>query len=247
MNLSSAVCEARQPSLSSLRTMSSPGVPPGTMNSAWPRWPSSSSTTALTTCTLAMPPLPIHILWPSMIQSASGPGAIPARPGAQVAHVAAALGFGDRQRGQLQIAGRTEALRRPLQHLLGRGGLPDRRQRQRRHHDGQADAGAPPEQLLHEHRQRQARGVADQVAVEQRAVEAPAGRLLQHRPRELLALVVVGGHRADHLFGELVGAPGQIVLRRGRREVEGHETTTGIDIRTITTFIGPRVASTQPG
>ena len=49
LNFSSAVCEARQPSLSSLRTSSRPGVPPGTMNNAWPRWPSSSSTTALTT------------------------------------------------------------------------------------------------------------------------------------------------------------------------------------------------------
>ena len=46
-----------------------PGVPPGTMNNAWPRWPSSSSTTALTTWTSAIPPLPIHILWPSRIQS----------------------------------------------------------------------------------------------------------------------------------------------------------------------------------
>ena len=140
------------------------------MNSACPRWPSSWSTTALTTCTLAMPPLPIHILWPSMIQSSS----VAARRGAQVADVAAALGFGDRQRGELEIAGRAEAFRRPLQHLLGRRGLADRRQRQRGHHDRQADARAAPEQLLHEHRQRQPGRVADQVAVEQRAVEARA-------------------------------------------------------------------------
>ena len=73
LNFSSAVCDARQPSLSSLRTISRPGRPPGTMNRPCPRCPSSSSTTALTTCTLAMPPFPIHILCPSMIQSASGP------------------------------------------------------------------------------------------------------------------------------------------------------------------------------
>ena len=37
LNLSSAVCDARQPSFSNLRTISRPGVPPGTTNSAWPR------------------------------------------------------------------------------------------------------------------------------------------------------------------------------------------------------------------
>ena len=145
-------------------------MPPGTMNRACPRWPSSWSTTALTTCTLAMPPLPIHILWPSMIQSSPSRRA----GGAQVAHVAAALGFGDRQRGELEVARRAEALRRPLQHLLRRRRLPDRRQRERGHHDGEPDARAAPEQLLHEHRQRQSGRVADQVAVEQRAVEARA-------------------------------------------------------------------------
>ena len=142
--------------------------------------------------------------------------------GAQVADVAAALGFGDGQRRELEVAGAAEALRRPLEHLLRRGGLPDRRQRERGHHDGEADARATPEQLLHEHRQRQPGRVADQVAVEQRTVEAPLGGLLEHRPRELLARVVVGGDRADHLLGELVGAPGQVVLRDGGGEVEAH-------------------------
>ena len=52
----------------------------GHLNRPWPRCPGSWSTTALTTCTLAMPPLPIHILCPSMIQS------LPSTPrgGAQV-------------------------------------------------------------------------------------------------------------------------------------------------------------------
>ncbi len=79
-------------------------------------------------------------------------GAVPAGRGAQVADVAATLGLGDRQRGELEVARGSEALRSPLQHLLGGGRLPDRRERERGHHHGQSDARAPPEQFLHEHR-----------------------------------------------------------------------------------------------
>ena len=84
---------------------------------------------------------------------------VAARGGAQVADVAAALGFGDRQRGQLEVTGRAEALRRPVQHLLRRRRLTDRRQGQRGHHDREPDPGAAPEQFLHEHRA--ARGRSD--------------------------------------------------------------------------------------
>ena len=63
------MCEARQPSLSSLRSIDRPGVPLGTMNTPWPRCPASGSTVATTTCTSAMPPLPMNTLWPSMTQS----------------------------------------------------------------------------------------------------------------------------------------------------------------------------------
>jgi hypothetical protein len=148
----------------------------------------------------------------------------------QVANVAAALGFGDRERGKLQIPRRTETFGRPLQHLLGRSGLADRGKRQRGHHDRQADAGAAPEQLLHEHRQRHSRRIADQIAVEQRAVESAFGRLLEHRPRKLLALVVLERNRADAILREFVSASGEVVLRGGGGDVESH-----------------RVSSTPPG
>ena len=170
LNFSSAVCDARQPSLSSLRTISRPGVPPGTMNRACPRWPSSSSTTALTTCTLAMPPLPIHILWPSMIQSS------PSRRRAPVRRLRTSLppsGSEIASAASLRSPGVPKHSGAHSQHLLGRSRLADRRQRQRGHHDRQPDAGAAPEQLLHEHRQRQPGRIADQIAVEQRAVETP--------------------------------------------------------------------------
>ena len=65
----SPVCEARQPSLSSLRNIVSPGVPLGTMNTPCPRWPASGSTVATTTWTSAIPPLPMNTFWPSITQS----------------------------------------------------------------------------------------------------------------------------------------------------------------------------------
>ena len=43
---------------------------------------------------------------------------IAASRGAQVAHVAAAFGFGDRQRGELEIAWCSETFGRPFEHLL---------------------------------------------------------------------------------------------------------------------------------
>lgn len=65
-------------------------------------------------------------------------------------------------------------------------------------------------------------GVTDQVAIEQRTVEALCGRFFEDRPRKLLPLVVFGGDRSDDLFGELMRPPGQVVLRCGGGEVEGH-------------------------
>ena len=146
--------------------------------------------------------------------------------GAQVAHVAAALGLGDRQRGELEVARVAEALGRPAQQLLGRRGLRHRGQRQRRHHDRQPDPGAAPEQLLHEQRQREPGRVADQVAVEERVVEALLRGGLDHLPRELLLAVVARRDRADHLLGEAVGALDQVVLGGGEREVEAHRSIT---------------------
>ena len=153
--------------------------------------------------------------------------AVAPSPGPQIAYVAAAFGLGDGQRREFEVARRAETLRRPLQHLLGRGRLPDRRKRQRRHHDRQTDSRATPKQLLHEHRQRNTSRVADEVAVEQRTVEAALGGFLQDRPRELLPLVVVEGDGTDDRVGELVGAPRQVVLCCRRRQVESHGPPVG--------------------
>src|SRR6202012_901312 len=64
---------------------------------------------------------------------------------------------------------------------------------------------------------------ADQVAVEQRTIEAPLGGLLEHRPRELLLLVEVRRNRTNDRLGELVSALGEVVLCSGGGEVEAHE------------------------
>lgn len=60
----SAVCEARRPSLASLRVELSPAVPGGTTKAAWPREPSAGSTEAVTTCTPAIPPLVAYAFCP---------------------------------------------------------------------------------------------------------------------------------------------------------------------------------------
>ncbi len=52
------------PIFDSFLPIDSPGVSFGTMNEAWPRWPSSGSTVATTTVTSAMPPLVMKTLVP---------------------------------------------------------------------------------------------------------------------------------------------------------------------------------------
>jgi hypothetical protein len=58
------VCEARSPSFLSFLAPSSPLVPGGTTKAACPREPSAGSTDAVTTCTLAIPPLVAYAFCP---------------------------------------------------------------------------------------------------------------------------------------------------------------------------------------
>ena len=60
----SAVCDARIPSLSSFLPWEMPGASLGTTKEAWPRWPSFGSTVATTTVTSAMPPFEMKTLVP---------------------------------------------------------------------------------------------------------------------------------------------------------------------------------------
>ncbi len=150
--------------------------------------------------------------------------AVLARAGLDRAHVAAAARLGDRQGGQLDLVRRAEALRRPLDELLVGGGLTDRRQRQRRENDGQPDARAAPEQLLHQDREREAGGVHRELGVELPLVEPLARGLLQHRPGELLGAVIFGRHGTDHLPRERVRLVAQRNLLVGEVKVEAHRS-----------------------
>ena len=102
------------------------------------------------------------------------------------------------------MSARAVALRHPLHDLLGRAVAGDAGGGEGRAHDRHADAGVTPEQLLDGDRQRQPGRVADRVHQEVDAVEADLGRLLDDRPRELLALVPLVGGRADDALGEVV-------------------------------------------
>ena len=65
----SAVWEARRPCFLTLAPCSQPLVPGGMTKAAWPREPSSRSTEAITTWTLAMPPLVAQAFWPLITHS----------------------------------------------------------------------------------------------------------------------------------------------------------------------------------
>src|SRR5207249_7233726 len=60
----SGVWEARRPCFFTFAPCSHRLVPGGITKAAWPRAPSSGSTEAITTCTLAMPPLVAQAFWP---------------------------------------------------------------------------------------------------------------------------------------------------------------------------------------
>ncbi len=62
--MTSAVCEARMPCFLNFCPWDRPSVPGGTMKEACPLEPSSGSTTATTTWTLAMPPLVAQVFVP---------------------------------------------------------------------------------------------------------------------------------------------------------------------------------------
>src|SRR3954469_10718190 len=133
-NTTSPVREARIPSLSSFLPADKPGVPLGTMNDAWPRWPSAGSTVATTTLTSAMPPFEMKILVPLMTQSSPSRLAVvrsaltsepaPASPAAFAGGASLfAARAGPRLRhavgAELDLVPGPEALRDPVGHLLG--------------------------------------------------------------------------------------------------------------------------------
>ena len=101
------------------------------------------------------------------------------------------------ERGELHVVLGAEALRDPLADLLRRAVGQDAGDAQGGADDGQADAGVAPEELLHGDRDADAALVAPGAGEEVQRVDARLGRLLDDRPGGLLALVPLGGGRAD--------------------------------------------------
>ena len=115
---------------------------------------------------------------------------------------------------------RAVALRDPLAELLAGARGEDRGDGERRAHDRHADAGVAPEQLLVDDRQHQAGLVGVELRERLEAVEADLRRLLDQRPRRLLALVPLGRRRADDVRREAVDplAHVELVLTELQRE-----------------------------
>jgi hypothetical protein len=147
-------------------------------------------------------------------------GLVVARAGAQRAHIGARVRLGHAERADGRLLGRAVALRHPLHQLLVRPRREDAGHRQRRAEDRQADPRVAPEQLLVDERQRQPGLVGPELRHRLEAVEPDLGRLGDHRPRRLLALVPLGGRRAHDLLGEAVDPVAQVALVLGELERE---------------------------
>ena len=179
------MCEARRPCFETFVPCEMPLASLiGTTNAAWPREPSSGSTVAITTCTSAMPPFVAHAFWPLITHSplASSNFAVVRTPETSEPGVR----LGGAEGGDLDVVRRAEAARDPLADLLAGALAEDRGHRERGAHDRHADAGVAPEQLLVDDRQRQARGVGEELRQPFEPVQADLRGLLDDRPRRLL-------------------------------------------------------------
>ena len=231
----SAVCEARMPCLANFWPWLSPLVPGGTTKLAWPRARSSGSTTAVTTWMSAMPPLVAQVLVPLMTHSSLASSYV-----ARVRIAPTSLpasGSEEQNDASLEVTGRAEHLRRPLADLLRSAVAGDRGRRERCPDDGQADARVAPEQLLHRDRQPEPGLVEALRGEEVEGVETDLGGLLEHRPRELLALVPLCGGRTDDVLGE--GVHPLLQLDVVRAEVEAGRGRGGVAHQ-------PRLPTGQP-
>ncbi len=207
-------------------------MPDGTMNDACPRVRSSGSTTAVTTCTSAIPPLVAQVLVPLSSHSSFASSYVArvriaptSEPASGSEEQNAAI---LRSPGVPNICGAHSPICSGVPLAASDGGG------QRGADDGEADAGVAPEQLLHGDRQPEPGLVEALGGEEVERVEADLRGLLDHRPGELLALVPLGRRRADHVLGErvhpllqldVVGP--EVEARRGRLVAHAVDVTDG--------------------
>ena len=179
-----------------------PLVPGGMMNVAWPRDPSSGCTDATTMCTLAMPPLVAHVLVPLMTHSSVASSYLARVMMADDVRAGARLRRAERR--EQRLVDGAEHLGQPLPQLLGRSGRGQRRGGEPGAQDRQARCPRHPRTSPRRPsacRVRSARRPAWRRAP---GVQADLGRLLDDRPRRLLALVPLRGRRPDDVRSEVV-------------------------------------------
>ena len=207
------------PCFLTLVPISRPLVPGGMTNAAWPRAPSSGSTEATTTCTAAMPPFVAQAFWPLSTHSSLASSYFARVRSDDTSEPAS--GSETQKAPTFGSSSRAVALRHPLEQLLGRARGEDPGHGERRAHDRHADAGVAPEQLLVHDREGEAGLVGPELGDALEAVEPDLGRLLDHRPGGLLALVPLRGGRAHHVLGEAVNPVADVLLVVGELEREG--------------------------
>ena len=145
--------------------------------------------------------------------------------GADRRDVGAGVRLGGAEGGDLGVLGAAEALRDPLADLLAGPLTEDRGDGQRGAHDRHADAGVAPEELLVGDRQGQTGRIGEELPERFEAVEADLGRLLDHRPGSLLALVPFRRGGTDYALGEAVHPLADVLLVLV--QLEGEDRTLG--------------------
>ena len=206
------------PCFFTLAPCSRPLVPGGMTKAAWPREPSSRSTEAITTWTLAIPPLVAQAFWPLITHSSLR--LVVLGGGAVARDVRAGVRLRRAEGPDLDVVLVAEALRHPLDHLLGRARAVDPGDRQRGAEDRHADPGVAPEELLVDEREGQPRRIGPELGDRLEAVEPDLGRLLHDRPGELLLLVPLVRRGPHRLLGEPVRPLPDVLLVLGELERE---------------------------
>ena len=223
----SAVCEARRPCFFTFAPCSQPGVPGGITKAAWPREPSSRSTEAITTWTLAMPPLVAHAFWPFRTHSSLASSYLAVVRTAETSEPASGS-----EAQNAATCGSSSVPKHCGIHSPICSGVPWPKIAATASVVPMIDMpmpGVAPEELLVHDRQLKAGGVGEELRDALESVEADLRGLLDHRPGRLLALVPFVGGGADDVLGEAMDPVADVLLVLGELEREGGSVLGPVD------------------